>query len=90
MSKLPAALSYTVLRLAFFLVPLGAMLLTPIFQEYWWLAIILSALIGLSLSIVFLSGLRERTASNLERRRAKRVTPAQADAAAEDAAVDEG
>ncbi len=45
---------YTLLRLAFFLVPLGIMMLFPAFWGMWWLAVLFAALIGLSLSIIFL------------------------------------
>ena len=49
-----SALVYSVLRLLFFLVPFGIMMLFPIFREYYWLAAIFAALIGLSLSLLFL------------------------------------
>ena len=39
---------YTLLRLAFFLVPLGVMMLFPAFWGMWWLAVLFAALIGLS------------------------------------------
>ncbi|GAA3654822.1 DUF4229 domain-containing protein [Microbacterium marinilacus] len=47
-------LLYSVLRLAAFLVPFGLMMLLPAFQELWWLAAVFAALIGLSISILFL------------------------------------
>ena len=83
-----SAIVYSVLRLLAFLVPFGIMMLFPILREYYWLSAIFAALIGLSLSIVFLrrplseatSGLGERSRS----RRKRRGFGAE-DAAAEDA-----
>ena len=46
-----SALVYTVLRLLAFVVPLGILLLFPVFQELPWLAAVFAALIGLSLSL---------------------------------------
>lgn len=45
---------YSVLRLLAFLVPFGLMMLIPVLREYYWLAAIFAALIGLSLSMLFL------------------------------------
>ncbi|MFD5213243.1 DUF4229 domain-containing protein [Microbacterium sp. NPDC058345] len=53
--KLPPLLVYTVLRLLAFLVPLAILwFFFPIFREYWWLAALFSALIGMSISLLFL------------------------------------
>ena len=52
--KARSALVYTVLRLLAFLVPFGILMLFPIFRELYWLAAIFAALIGLSLSLLFL------------------------------------
>jgi len=52
--KLPPLLVYTVLRLPAFVVPLGILWLFPIFREYWWLAALFAALIGMSISLLFL------------------------------------
>lgn len=49
-----SALLYAVLRLLAFVVPFGVMMLFPIFWEYYWLAALFAALIGLSLSMIFL------------------------------------
>lgn len=46
---------YTSLRLLMFFVPLGLMLLLPIFRELWWVAIIFATLIAAALSYIFLS-----------------------------------
>ncbi|MCT9820762.1 DUF4229 domain-containing protein [Microbacterium sp. W1N] len=78
---------FTVLRLLAFLVPFGIMMLFPILREYYWLAAIFAALIGLSLSMLLLRRPREEMAGDLEERRAARTrrTVAEDDAAAEDA-----
>ena len=80
---------YTVLRLLAFLVPLAILwVFFPIFREFWWLAAIFAALIGTSISILFLRRpLSEASAALAERRAAR--SPRQDDAAAEDAAVDD-
>ncbi|MBN9188956.1 MAG: DUF4229 domain-containing protein, partial [Microbacterium sp.] len=52
--KTRSAVLYTVLRLLAFLVPFGILMLFPIFQQLYWLAAIFAALIGLSLSMLFL------------------------------------
>lgn len=64
---------YTVLRLAFFLAPFGIMMLMPIFQQLWWLAAIFSALIGLSLSIIFLRKPLDSVTADLAARRESRT-----------------
>ncbi|MGO1848160.1 MULTISPECIES: DUF4229 domain-containing protein [unclassified Microbacterium] len=71
---------YAIARIAFFLVPFGLMMLMPIFQNLWWLAAIFSALIGLSLSIIFLrkpltdvtTGMAERREQRAAKTRAER------------------
>lgn len=60
---------YTLLRLAFFLVPLGIMMLFPAFWGMWWLAVLFAALIGLSLSIIFLQKPRSEMSEGLYERR---------------------
>ncbi|MDU0346806.1 DUF4229 domain-containing protein [Microbacterium sp. KSW2-29] len=89
-----SALVYTVLRLLAFLVPLGILLLFPVFQELPWLAAIFAALIGFSLSLLFLRRPLEKVTGGLVERRAQRSTPtgrrsaADSDADVEDAVVD--
>jgi len=88
-----SALVYTVLRLLAFLVPLGVLLLFPVFQELPWLAAIFAALIGFSLSLLFLRRPLENVTGGLAERRAERAatgrrTGAETDADAEDAALD--
>lgn len=81
---------YSVLRLAFFLVPFGVLMLMPIFQDLWWLAGIFAALIGLSLSIIFLRGPLTRVSAEMYERQQRRTTKTvrEEDADAEDAALD--
>jgi hypothetical protein len=67
--KARSAIVYSVLRLLAFLVPFGIMMLFPVLREYYWLAAIFAALIGLSLSILFLrKPLADATAGLGERR----------------------
>lgn len=91
---------YAIARIAFFLVPFGLMMLMPIFQNLWWLAAIFSALIGLSLSIIFLrkpltdvtTGMaerREQRAANTRAEREREEEDAFEDAANEAAGGDE-
>ena len=68
--KVPPVLVYSVLRLLAFLVPLGLMLLLPIFRENWLLAVVFAALIGLSLSLLLLRQPRADVAERLAERRA--------------------
>ena len=75
------------LRLLAFFVPFGILMLFPIMREYYWLAAIFAALIGLSLSLLFLRRpLGEMTAGMAERRARAKVAPS--DEAVEDAAGD--
>lgn len=84
--KARSALVYSVLRLLAFLVPFGIFMLLPIFREYYWLAAIFAALIGLSLSMVFLRRpLDEVSTALAERRMAAR--DARSDEEVEDAPV---
>ena len=84
--KARSVILYTVLRLAAFLVPFGILMLLPIMREYYLLAAIFAALIGLSLSMLFLRRpLEEVTAGLAERRSRARVRVS--DEEAEDAAA---
>ena len=84
--KARSAIVYSVLRLLAFLVPFGILMLFPIMREYYWLAAIFAALIGLSLSVLFLrKPLADATAGLAERR--ARVRTAASDEEAEDAAA---
>src|SRR6478736_7665554 len=85
--KVRAALVYTVLRLLAFLVPFAILMLFPIFRELYWLAAIFAALIGLSLSLLFLRRpLTSATEGLAERPRKGRKQPSDEDV--EDAAAD--
>jgi len=83
--KLPPLLVYTVLRLLAFLVPLAIMwFFFPIFREFWWLAALFAALIGMSISLLFLRTPLSQTSRELYDRRQRRVS----DETAEDDAVE--
>jgi hypothetical protein len=71
--KLPPLLVYSVLRLLAFLVPLGILwFFFPIFREFWWLAALFAALIGISVSLLFLRApLSDASRAIYERRSAK-------------------
>ena len=85
--KARSAIVYSVLRLLAFLVPFGIMMLFPIMREYYWLAAIFAALIGLSLSVLFLRKPLDDVTTGLAERRAKARASA-SDEEAEDAAAD--
>ncbi|HEX5728913.1 DUF4229 domain-containing protein [Microbacterium sp.] len=90
--KARSALVYTVLRLLAFLVPFGILMLFPIFRELYWLAAIFAALIGLSLSLLFLRRPLAEVTTELAHRRARAKTANDEDvedAAAEAASADE-
>lgn len=89
--KVRSVLLYTVLRLLAFLVPLGIMMLFPVFQELYWIAIFCAALIGLSLSMIFLRGPRDAISSGLAARRTAHPhkSAVEVDTEVEDAVDDE-
>ena len=95
--KARSALLYSVLRLLAFLVPFGILMLFPIFRELYWLAAVFAALIGLSLSLLFLrrpltevtTGLAERRASAKSTMTDEDVEDAAADATASADSADE-
>ncbi|WP_133542115.1 DUF4229 domain-containing protein [Microbacterium sp. BK668] len=87
--KARSAILYTVLRLLAFLVPFGILMLFPVFRELYWLAAIFAALIGLSLSLLFLRRPLDDVSSGLaERRQRVRRADAVKDEDVEDAAAD--
>ncbi|PCE14509.1 mechanosensitive ion channel protein MscS [Microbacterium sp. SZ1] len=89
MKKPAPLLVYTVLRLLAFLVPLAVMwFFFPIFREFWWLAAIFAALIGASISMIFLRTPLSDASARIHERREGRPVAGQADADVEDAAVD--
>jgi len=70
-----STLVYTVLRLLVFVVPFAIMMIFPVMRQYYWLSAIFAALIGLSLSILFLRRpLDDLTADLAERRRRRAAT----------------
>lgn len=84
--KIRSAVVYTVLRLLAFLVPFALMVaFFPIFRQQYWLAAIFAALIGLSLSLLFLRRPLDDVTSALAQRRAAEKT-ARSDEEVEDAA----
>ena len=82
-----SALFYSVMRLLAFFVPFGILMLFPVFQELYWLAALFAALIGLSLSLLFLRRPLNDVSAGLAARR-ERNPRANDDEAAEDAASD--
>ncbi len=70
--KLPPLLVYSVLRLLAFLVPLAVLLLFPIFREQWWLATLFAAIIGLSISVLFLRRPLSNASAQIHERREAR------------------
>lgn len=63
---------YSVLRLLAFLVPFGLMMLNPVLRDLYWLAAIFAALIGLSLSMLFLRRPLDGVTAGLAERRERR------------------
>lgn len=94
MKKLPPLLVYSVLRLLAFLVPLAIMwLFFPIMRELWYFTVIFAALIGVSISIIFLRKPLSRASADIYEQRGARAgtrsSVATQDADAEDAALGE-
>jgi hypothetical protein len=85
--RIPSWITYTVLRLLVFAVPLAILL---IFGLVWWLAVIAAALIGLCLSYIFLSRPRNAVSSELYAVRHREKPVRSEDDDVEDAAVDAG
>lgn len=82
-------LVYSVLRLLAFLLPLAILwYFFPIFREQWWLAAIFAALIGASISTLFLRRPLSDVSTSLYERRRDRTTSGQQDADAEDEALE--
>jgi ABC-type siderophore export system fused ATPase/permease subunit len=85
--KARSAIVYTVLRLLAFLVPFGIFMLFPLLREFYWVSAIFAALIGLSLSLLFLSKPLDEVTAGLAERRAQ-ARAAASDETVEDAAAD--
>ncbi|GAA1699968.1 hypothetical protein GCM10009808_16900 [Microbacterium sediminicola] len=64
---------YTALRILFFAVPFGILMLLPIGREFWWLSAIFAALIGLSLSVLLLGGRLNDVTTGMAERRVSRT-----------------
>ncbi|MET4640022.1 DUF4229 domain-containing protein [Mycetocola sp. 2940] len=84
MKRIPPVVTYSVLRLLTFAVPLTVLLLLGIEP---WIATILAALIGLSVSYIFLRTPREAVSRDLYELR-HGAKPVAADESAEDAVSD--
>ena len=84
MKKIPLWLTYTLLRVALFVVPFAVLML---FNITWWISAILAAIIGLSSSYIFLARLRNRMSTAIYEARVtqKAATPG-VDETAEDSA----
>ncbi|MFB7842747.1 DUF4229 domain-containing protein [Microbacterium sp. NPDC056052] len=83
--KLPPLLVYSVLRLLAFLVPLGILwFFFPIFREFWWLAALFAALIGISISLLFLRNPLSDASRAIYAKRASKVDSAPSDEDIED------
>lgn len=68
---------YSALRLLAFLVPLGILwFFFPIFREFWWLAALFAALIGISISLLFLRAPLSDASRTMYARREARPAPA--------------
>lgn len=80
--RFPAWLSYTLLRLIFFVAPFIVLWLIG-FEP--WMAAILAAVIALSLSIIFLSKFRNATSESIARARDNKPVKKNVDEEVEDA-----
>lgn len=94
MKELPPLLVYSVLRLLAFVIPLAIMwFFFPILRELWWLTAIFAALIGASISFLFLRAPLSDVSGEIHERREARTegraqTTEAEDAAAEDSATE--
>ncbi len=68
---------YSALRLLAFFVPFGIMMLFPLMRELYWLSAIFAAVIGLSLSLLFLRGPLEQATAGLAPRSRAHSTPSE-------------
>ena len=68
MRKFPVWLTYTLLRLLFFVAPFVILIL---FQIPWWVAAIIAAIIGLTLSYIFLAKFRNHMSTAIYEARQK-------------------
>ncbi len=85
MKGIPSWVTYTVLRLLLFVVPLVVLLLLHVDA---WIAVVAAALVGLCLSYILLRRPREAVARDLYEVRHRDKPSVSADDEAEDSAVD--
>lgn len=82
--RVRSAVVFGVLRLLAFLVPFGIMMLIPVLREQYLLSAIFAALIGLSLSMLFLRRPLEDLTADMAARRAMRTSVSDEEAEDED------
>ena len=85
MKGIPSWVTYTVLRLLLFAIPLAILLVLRI---DWWIAVIAAALIGLCLSYIILRKPRDAVARDLYAARHRDTPVTTIDDDTEDAAID--
>ncbi|GAA5153555.1 hypothetical protein GCM10025768_23380 [Microbacterium pseudoresistens] len=87
--KFPPLLVYSVLRLLAFLVPMAILwVFFPIFREFWWLAALFAAIIGMSISLLFLRAPLSDVSRDLYARREGQPKTAPSDEDVEDEAAE--
>ncbi len=87
MKRIPSWITYTVLRLLVFAIPLAVLLLLGI---VWWASVIAAALVGLCLSYIFLGRPRNAVSTDLYAARHRDKPAVNVDDEVEDAAIDAG
>ncbi|MBB5643481.1 DUF4229 domain-containing protein [Cryobacterium roopkundense] len=85
MKSVPSWVSYSVFRVLLFVAPLAILLLLGIKE---WIAAVIAALVGMSLSFIFLRKTREKVARDLYAARHREKPRVHEDAELEDAALD--
>ena len=85
MTKIPAWLTYTLLRLAAFVVPFTIFMLLGITG---WLSALIAAIVGLCLSYIFLSRSRNAVSTSIYEARVRKAGPGKEDMSVEDALLD--
>lgn len=85
MKSAPVWLKYTLLRVLLFAVPFAVLMLAGV---TWWISALVAALFGLAASAVFLRSTRDEMSRKLYAARHREAPAPEADADAEDAAVD--
>lgn len=85
MKGIPSWVTYTVLRLLVFIVPLAILLLLGVEA---WISVVAAALIGLCLSYILLRRPRDAVSRDLYEVRHRERAPVSVDDEAEDSAID--